>query len=165
MEINALELMTDLLKNPIFLSTVLAWASAQIIKALLLLIQGERDFSRLLSGGGMPSSHTATVFGLLMSTILWCGTGGFEVPMATFFMIMIVYDSVNVRYVTGEQNKVINHLIRRGHAEKDPFYDDKTDDRKELMGHTVPEVIAGAVLGILIPILLNALTHGTLTIH
>ncbi len=145
---------TGLLTNPIFWSTVLSWLTSQVIKMLIQLIGGHGDLSRLLTGGGMPSSHTATVWGLMFGTFIWCGTGGFEAVMAIFFMIMVVYDSVNVRYVTGEQNKIINHLIRKGKAEKDPFYDDKEPSYKELMGHTVPEVIVGAVIGAVVPILL-----------
>ncbi len=152
-----MQYITDLVTNPIFLATVLSWLTSQVIKALLQLILGRGDFSRLLTGGGMPSSHTATVFGLLFGTIIWKGTGGFEVVMATFFMIMVVYDALNVRYITGEQNKIINQLIREGHKEHDPFYQDKQATFKELMGHTLPEVIVGAIIGIVVPILLNIL--------
>ena len=82
----------DLFTSPIFLSTVLSWAMAQLVKYLLLRKKSS-DMTAMLQGGGMPSSHTATVTGLAVSTMIVCGTGGFEFTMALFFQIIVIFDA------------------------------------------------------------------------
>ena len=110
---------TDFLTNPIFLAPALSWVAAQLVKLIIQLVK-RAPLNRLLTGGGMPSSHTATVFGLLIETAICYGTGGFEFPMALFFAIMIIYDALNVRYVTGEQSKVINKVVSEHASDEDP---------------------------------------------
>ena len=140
----------DFLKNPLFLAAVFSWLAAQLIKLVIQLVR-RGDTSRLLSGGGMPSSHTATMVGLVVETAIVYGTAGFEFPMAFFFMIMVVYDALHVRYITGEQGRVLNRMMRE---QTDPWY--KTvPPFKELLGHTLPEVIVGAVIGVAVAIIVN----------
>ena len=98
----------DLFTSPIFLSTVLSWAMAQLVKYLLLRKKSS-DMTAMLQGGGMPSSHTATVTGLAVSTMIVCGTGGFEFTMALFFQIIVIFDALNVRYQCGQIGKLLNH--------------------------------------------------------
>ena len=146
-----LSLVLGFLKNPLFLAAALSWLAAQLFKLILQLIKGG-DTSRLLTGGGMPSSHTATMIGLAIETALVYGTSGFEFPMAFFFMIMVVYDALNVRYVTGEQNKILNHMIEDKKSENAWYA--SLPRLKELLGHTLPEVIVGAVIGAAVAIAL-----------
>ena len=150
----ALTLITDFLKNPLFLAAAGSWVAAQLIKLILQLIK-KGDTSRLLTGGGMPSSHTATMMGLALETALVYGTGGFEFPMAFFFMIMVVYDALNVRYITGEQNKILNHMVEDKVRETSSgSWYASLPRMKELLGHTLPEVIVGAVIGAGVAILI-----------
>ena len=162
----ALRLILDFLKNPLFLAAAASWAAAQVCKLILqLILRGDK--SRLLSGGGMPSSHTATMMGLVIETALIYGTAGFEFPMVFFFMIMVVFDALNVRYVTGEQDKVLNHMVKDKVKEAEQM--DKTKDPegyermqyyrsvprfKEILGHTLPEVLVGAVIGIAVAVII-----------
>ena len=162
----ALRLILDFLKNPLFLAAAASWAAAQVCKLILqLILRGDK--SRLLSGGGMPSSHTATMMGLVIETALIYGTAGFEFPMVFFFMIMVVFDALNVRYVTGEQDKVLNHMVQD--KVKEAEQTDKTKDPegyermqyyrsvprlKEVLGHTLPEVLVGAVIGIAVAVII-----------
>ena len=146
---------TDFLTNPIFLAPALSWVAAQLVKLIIQLVK-RAPLNRLLTGGGMPSSHTATVFGLLIETAIRYGTGGFEFPMALFFAIMIIYDALNVRYVTGEQSKVINKVVSEHASDEDPFWHSRPK-YPELLGHTLPEVIAGAVVGTVVAILVGVI--------
>lgn len=150
----ALSLILDFLKNPLFLAAAGSWLAAQLTKLILQLIKGG-DTSRLLTGGGMPSSHTATMMGLALETALVYGTGGFEFPMAFFFMIMVVYDALNVRYITGEQNKILNRMVeeKKNEASSGSWYN-SIPKMKELLGHTLPEVIVGAVIGAAVAIII-----------
>ena len=48
--------------NLILSLSILAWAVAQVSKFFVnLATSGNRDWHYLLTGGGMPSSHSATV--------------------------------------------------------------------------------------------------------
>lgn len=141
--------------NPLFLAGAFSWVAAQLVKMVIQLAKGA-SLDRLLTGGGMPSSHTATVFGLMIETACRYGTGGFEFPMTVFFSIMVIYDALNVRRVTGEQSKVINRLVSERAAGDDEFWK-KLPKYPELLGHTLPEIIAGAVVGIIVAILVNVI--------
>lgn len=140
------KLILDFFTNPLFLAAASGWLLAQLCKLVIQLVR-HAPIDRLLTGGGMPSSHTATTMALALETALVHGTHGFEFPMAFFFMIMVVYDALNVRYITGEQNKVLNHFIKE-RADKGDEYSRKLPHYKELLGHTLPEVIVGALIGI-----------------
>ncbi|WP_314743664.1 divergent PAP2 family protein, partial [Treponema lecithinolyticum] len=56
-----------LLTNPVFLSALFSWLSAQFIKTVIQLLTGKvSDFKELIAllfwrTGGMPSSHSALV--------------------------------------------------------------------------------------------------------
>ena len=151
-----LQMLIDFLTNPLFLAGAGSWLAAQLTKLILSLIRHE-SADKLLTGGGMPSSHTATVMGLLTETALCYGTAGFEFPMALFFMIMVVYDSLNVRYITGEQNKLLNHMTKELGKKEDGEYYRRQKKLKELLGHTLPEVLVGAVVGITVAVLVKLL--------
>ena len=85
----------------------------------------------------MPSGHTASFTGL--TVFLMCKFG-------IFSAIIVVYDAVNVRYAVGEQGKVLNVMIM------DRKY--KKKKVKVVEGHTVPQAIVGAILGIGIGLLM-----------
>ena len=54
----------------------------------------------------MPSSHSATVTGLVVSTAIVEGLGGFPFVMALFFAIIVIYDAAGVRMETGARGAV-----------------------------------------------------------
>ena len=58
---------------------------------------------------------------------------------------IVIYDAVNVRYAVGEQGKVIN-LIANDHNYK-------KHKVKVVEGHTIPQVIVGGIVGILLGII------------
>ena len=129
----------DLVTNPVFLSAAASWFIAQCTKMIIETAKKGFDPKRLSGGGGMPSSHSATVPGLLCATAKKFGMGGFEFPMARFFAIIVIYDARGVRYQTGRQSVILNRM-------RDP---DSADGihLDENMGHTIPEIIAGCVVG------------------
>ena len=129
----------DFVTNPVFLSAAAGWFTAQCIKMIIETVKYGFDPKRLSGGGGMPSSHSATVTGLVFATAVNYGLGGFEFPMALFFAIIVIYDARGVRYQTGRQSVILNRL-------KDPDLDAGIH-LDEKMGHTIPEIIAGCLTG------------------
>ena len=140
----------DLLNNPVMISTALSWFLAQIIKTTLHTIVS-RTFvaERLVGTGGMPSSHSATVCGLATSVAITCGLSGAEFAIAVSFAIVTMYDALGIRRQAGKQAQILNEMIQvfadMGREEISP-----EDRLKELLGHTPLQVLAGAVLGIII---------------
>ena len=65
--------------------------------------------------------------------------------MAMFFAIIVIYDAAGVRMETGREAEVLNRLAKRDQAEgKQPLNEKPL---REKMGHTIPEIIVGMVLG------------------
>ena len=134
-------------KNAILTISLTAWLTAQVLKTIInCILMKKFQAERLWGAGGMPSSHSATVAGLTTATVLVYGCGGFEFVMALFFAIIVIYDAAGVRMETGREAKVLNLLRRRDLEEgRKPVYD---RDLQEKMGHTVPEILAGIVIGV-----------------
>jgi len=129
-----------------------SWVAAQALKFLIdLIVRGRIDYRRLLGSGGMPSSHSAFVVSL--STVIGIGQGfdsaQFGVTLA--FSLIVMYDAAGVRRAAGKQARVLNRMFHHN-REKGEFHLD--EELKELIGHTPVEVIAGALLGLAISVLL-----------
>lgn len=138
--------------NRAIAAAVVAWAVAQAIKVLLTLAISKRfDSSRVLGSGGMPSSHSSTVCALVTVIGLQEGLSSPVFALAFCLAGVVMYDAAGVRRSTGRNAAVINRLIED--LGKDGFT--FTEERlKELVGHTPIQVLAGALLGILIGTLL-----------
>lgn len=129
-----------------FLAPACSWCIAQGLKVIIYTFL-TRSFrpERLVGGGGMPSSHSATVCALVVAAAACYGPDGFEFPMAFFFAFIVMYDAMGVRWETGEQAKVINAMMEQF---KDIQHVLDRDHLKEFIGHTPLQVFVGAVIGI-----------------
>ena len=145
-----MDYLIDLTSNAVLISTALSWFIAQILKSLLHTIVSHSFVpERLVGTGGMPSSHSATVCGLATSVAITAGLSSVEFAIAIAFAIVTMYDALGIRRQAGKQAQILNEMIRvfadMGREEISP-----EDRLKELLGHTPLQVIAGAVLGIII---------------
>ena len=123
-----------------------AWVAASVVKMAIAAWKTHKfDFVYLVSTGGMPSSHTATVVGIAFGIGY---TEGFGTPIATLavaFAVITMLDAATVRRAAGEHAKVLNAIVRDIRELK--F---KPKERlRELLGHTRTEVLWGMVTGIL----------------
>ena len=138
--------LAELFTNKLFLAPASAWFLAQIIKIIISTVKSGFSVERMIGGGGMPSSHSATVTALMLITAFTFGGGSFEFVMALFFAFIVIYDGRGVRYETQRQGKALNNLNDERQEEgKQPLDIMKF---KEKVGHTVPEIIAGIFIGI-----------------
>ena len=96
--------------------------------------------------GGMPSGHTASFVALTTYFIAKNGIFANISVLAIATTIIVIYDAVNVRYAVGEQGKMINIMSEERKS---------TRGRKlrVVEGHTVPQVIIGGILGLLVGLL------------
>lgn len=138
--------------NHIINTALIAFAVAQVLKVIIVLIIYRKfDFRRLVGSGGMPSSHSATVCAMAASAGKMYGIDSGYFAVAAVTAAVVMFDASNVRRAAGEQAKILNYIMENwGHA-KPEFV---VKELKELLGHTPFEVIVGAALGISLGILL-----------
>ena len=146
--------MGNLLYNYIFLSAAAGWLIAQILKTLIHMFFAFFFVAeRLIGSGGMPSSHSATVCALATASCMQYGAESFEFAISLILAMIVMYDAMGGRRETGIQAKLINEMMEAfaemGRSELSP--DEKL---KEFVGHTPLQVLAGAILGILIAIVI-----------
>lgn len=161
----------------------LSWLTAQVLKTLLtFLLTKEVVWERMVGAGGMPSAHSALVCSLTVALERKLGFSSPEFALSLAFAAIVMYDAMGVRRAAGEQAKVLNKIvemtsdnikemfapkkkrdiknlfIRRKNMEHDPEELRKMEEGKallkELLGHTPTEVLAGAVLGVAIAMLM-----------
>lgn len=139
----------DLLDNKIFWVAASAWLIAQILKTVIHLIISKKFVAeRLVGGGGMPSSHSATVCALATAVAIEYGASSVEFALALILAIVVMYDAMGVRRETGNQAKIINEMMNTlNKLGEDISPEEKL---KEFVGHSPFQVIIGAILGILI---------------
>ena len=144
----------DLFTNYHILSPFLGFISAQVVKFFITLIKDKKfDPRKLIENGEMPSSHTSTVVALAFSLGI---AEGFDKPVtavAFVLMMVVIIDALGVRRATGKNAKVINEIAS-------DLYEKKTGKSlkkklKEKVGHEPIEVLAGAIIGIIVPYLLG----------
>lgn len=134
-----------LISNHYLNCALLGWFIAQSIKFIATSIKDKKlRIDRFFGSGGMPSSHSALVTGLLTMVFLLKGFSSVEFAIAAAYSFITVYDAANVRYEVGEQAKIINQIIENWKIDN---FEVRTKRFKELMGHTKLEVTAGCVLG------------------
>jgi acid phosphatase family membrane protein YuiD len=123
----------------------LAWLIAQFIKLMITLVTEKRlDFSQMVTTGGMPSSHSATVCALAVSIGKLAGWDSYFFAIAAFFAMIVMADAGGVRKTVGTQSVLLNKILDELFKGQEEF----EERLKEFIGHTRIEIIAGAVLGI-----------------
>jgi len=137
----------SLFTNAPLMAAVVANLAAQAIKVLLVLAT-ERRWApeRLLETGGMPSSHSASVAALATSLGMIHGWGHPYFAIAAVFASIVMYDATGIRRAAGQQAELLNDLVQ----ELSHLFDEGFQPRalKTLLGHTYPQVIVGAALGV-----------------
>ena len=147
--------LNDLIHNPLILSSAAAWVVAQGLKLTIeFVLTGEFHIDRITGAGGMPSSHSATVCALVVSTGIVYGAGGFELPMSFFFAFIVMYDAMGVRRETGEQSKILNEMVQQWFQKGDQLQSiDPMTQLKEFVGHTPLQVFIGGAIGCIIAVI------------
>lgn len=133
------------------LPPIVAWAIAQAAKLTLTSVRQHRLNLRVLAEtGGMPSSHAAIVMGLTTAVGKHYGLATAPFAIALIFTFVVMYDAAGLRRAAGRQAEVLNRLVEdlvhmRGVQEA---------RLRELLGHTPTEVLAGALIGLVVGLIL-----------
>ena len=145
--------------NPVFLSAVFSWFIAQFIKTVIAVLYPMQKPIKYYLGvllwktGGMPSSHSALVTSVAISTGFQEGfTSTFFIAFSCFGLL-VIRDSVGVRRAAGLQAIMLNRLGRELEKRNGiPFR-----PVKEVNGHTASEAIIGSIIGFFIAVAFNSL--------
>jgi acid phosphatase family membrane protein YuiD len=137
----------SLLANTPLVAAFTATLIGQTFK-LALVLATERRWApeRLLETGGMPSSHSAAVAALATSLGMIYGLGHPYFAIAVVFATIVMYDATGIRRAAGQHAELLNDLVE----ELSHLFDEGFQPRalKTLIGHTYPQVVVGALLGL-----------------
>lgn len=137
--------MNEFISNPIIQAMFVPWLIAQISKPIIEYIRKRKiDMRLLVSAGGMPSSHSASVCALATAVGIQEGVRSTLFAISFILAIIVMYDAAGVRRAASTQARILNQIIDelfQGH----PISETRL---RELLGHTPVEVVAGAILGI-----------------
>lgn len=137
---------------------VSAWAAAQILKLLIsMAVYRKFDITYLITGGGMPSSHSALVCAAAVSTGICTGFDSPVFAVAAVLAFIVMYDAAHVRRETGKQSKVLNYIMSTWEDKRPEQFE---ADLKELIGHTPLQVAVGGVLGAAVGLVGGYLAYG-----
>ena len=141
----------------IIIAFATGFLAAQLAKMIIYLAQNCRHlraravWEHLRKSGGMPSGHSASMFAATTYIGLAYGFTSGLFALALCVTAIIIYDATNVRFAVGEQGKVLQVLAKQSHIKQ---------DLKIVEGHTWPQVIVGAIMGILLGLIVFALLGG-----
>ncbi len=133
---------------------------AQIFKVILYsVIQRRFALDRFVNAGGMPSAHTALVTALAAALALRNGLFSDIFAVTFVFAAIVVYDSFRLRGHVQRHAQVLNQLLKpRLEIHSEPRGGGKEKDQasvSEHIGHTVPEVAAGIIWGLMFALGMN----------
>jgi acid phosphatase family membrane protein YuiD len=144
--------MKALFDNRILIAAIVAWLIAQFAKTIYELIRyRELRLNRLVSSGGMPSSHSALVMGLATATGRVAGLQSAAFAISLVLAAIVMYDAAGVRRAVSVQARILNQMIDEAFQGK-PFAEERL---RELIGHTPTQVIVGAILGFVVALMLT----------
>lgn len=156
--------MSDFFINPLIIVGVVSFITAQIIKTATYAIKYKTfNPERITGPGGMPSSHSSLVISVVIYSLRLKGPQSSEFAFSLLIAGVVIYDALSVRYNAGLHAKDLNKLRKivdelddeitaLSGGEEDEDIDELVaqKDLKEFLGHTPIEVLAGALLGIII---------------
>lgn len=130
--------------SPYILAIAAGWVIAHVIKFTIASIKSKSfsNFNQFYSSGNMPSAHTATTVSLATVVGLLNGFGSAEFAIAALFAGVVMYDSINLRQSVGAQGLAVTALIQERKS--------KILLPRIAKGHTLLEVFAGLLLGLLV---------------
>ncbi len=142
----------DVATNYPLVSAGSCWVVAQILKSITGIFKVKKfTLTEFFFGtGGMPSSHTAAVVGLLTACGIKFGLGSGYFAISFILAVIVIRDAMGMRRQVGEHSKALNMIFRDIFEAKDPTHTEKAFN--ELAGHTPLQVFAGGAVGLVVAI-------------
>tara|TARA_Y100000310_G_C20396317_1_gene675261 strand:- start:127 stop:588 length:462 start_codon:yes stop_codon:yes gene_type:complete len=135
-KIKMANILTTILVNKVFLTVIITWAIGQVIKVGLDWYHKKQiTFKNFVELGGFPSTHATVVSALTAAVYLDQG-------ITTLFIVTLIMSVIVMRDAVGVRLEVENHAKLLNKKFKSAL--------NENVGHSLKEVIAGVVFGIII---------------
>ncbi|MFO7806837.1 MAG: divergent PAP2 family protein [Candidatus Moraniibacteriota bacterium] len=128
---------------------VIVGGITQITKFTLYSWKHGFNWSYFFTHGHMPSTHSAFVVSLILTTGNLAGYDSAAFLIAFSLGIIIIDDALRLRMYLGDQGRYLNMLIEN--LQMDP---NKYPRLKERIGHRSSEVVVGIVYGFILTSLL-----------
>ncbi|MCL6453596.1 MAG: divergent PAP2 family protein [Alicyclobacillus sp.] len=144
------------------------WHNAPLIAAMaaILLTQALKvpihfllhrtwDLHKVVDAGGMPSSHAAGVMALTVALAYVVGPKSPTFATAVVFAAIVMYDAGGIRRHAGEHAVLLNRIaveISRMNLSLEASATTEGERLKEILGHEPPEVVVGALIGVVVGI-------------
>ena len=129
----------------------LIWFCIQTFKVIYdVVVTKKFNFKRILGAGGMPSSHSAVVTGLATMIGKSEGINSPIFALSVVFAFVVMYDAAGIRRAAGKQAKILNKIIETPGLTGIQV----SEKLVEVLGHTPTQVIAGAIIGIIVGFIL-----------
>lgn len=133
--------------NTPLMAAIVSTCIAQLVKLVINLFAYKKlNWYSLVTTGGMPSSHTACVGALWLSTAMIEGSGSTASAIAFIFGAVVYRDAVGVRRQAGIHASILNSL----NEEMDDSKNFLPRPLKTLLGHTPTQALVGLGLGLLV---------------
>jgi acid phosphatase family membrane protein YuiD len=140
----------EIFLNKALWAALIAWFVAQTMKAFLLTIRQKNKsfkFNLYSLPGGFPSSHSATVSALTTAVGILNGFDSVIFAISAVLAFFIIYDAKVIRVAAGKQAESLNKII--------DVLDEDMDKLREILGHSLVEIVGGIMIGIIIGMLVT----------
>lgn len=137
-----------------FVIPIFSWVMAQVAKIIIKGLQSKDwDWRYIYRSGGMPSAHTTIIVALCTVLAYRTGTKSPEFGIACTLAAIVMYDALNVRHAVGEHAQALRSIMPLVYKKKVPEM-----IIHQSYGHTPREVAVGVLIGILVPMVVFAVT-------
>ena len=138
--------MDIIIEYKVLIIPAIAWLIAEALKMPVSWIRERKWNPAQLFLGGMPSAHSALVCSLATTVGFIDGFSSVTFAIALGFALVVMQDAGGVRKTVGLQSTMLNRIIREMFKGKP----EQEEQLRELIGHTRPQIVVGALLGILV---------------
>lgn len=157
---DTIRFISGLWKNAPLIAALCAILITQLSKAWIHFIHARIwDTHKLIDAGGMPSSHAAGVAALTTALGYVVGPSSPIFATAVVFTAIVMYDAGGIRRHAGEHAVLLNRIAMEmsqaatGVIPEEAPNEQEGERLKEILGHEPKEVVAGAMIGILVGVL------------
>lgn len=155
-----IQFISGLWKNAPLIAALCAILITQVSKAFIHMVRARVwDLHKVIDAGGMPSSHAAGVVALTTTLAYVVGPSSPIFATAVVFTAIVMYDAGGIRRHAGEHAVLLNRIaMEMSQTATGEFQDEAANEQegerlKEILGHEPKEVVAGAIIGIIVGVL------------
>jgi len=124
---------------------VLVGGITQVTKFALFCYKHGLKWNYFFTHGHMPSTHSAFVSSLVLTTGYLNGVNSGAFLVAFSLSILIIDDALRIRMYLGDQGRYLNMLVQTLKVDQKDF-----PRLKERIGHRSSEVLVGILYGIIL---------------